>query len=129
MNWCFGRRGLACAHKFILHLHLRRARCFALHTGADNVLNIYMGANEATGAPSHRVALLARANTKPWIVPIGQNRRERRALPRGPCRLFFSDFGEFGAARKSSPFSTVLAVRRDSNLSDDLREQFDTIGR
>ena len=43
--------------------------------------------------------------------------------------VFFSDFGEFGAARKSSPFSKVLAVRRDSNLSDDLREQFDTIRR
>ena len=95
-------------------------------TGTDNVLNIYMGANEATGAPSHRVSLLARANTKPWIVPNGQNRRERRALPRGPCRLFLSDFGE---ARKSSPFSTVVAVRRDSNLFDDLLEQFDTMGR
>ena len=37
----------------------------------------------ATGASFHRAILLAKVLTKPWIAPIGQNRREWRALPRG----------------------------------------------
>ena len=41
------------------------------------------GAPEAIGAPSHHLFLLAEALRKPWITPIGQNRRKWRAFPRG----------------------------------------------
>ena len=47
----------------------------------------------ATRASFHRAILLAKVLTKPWIAPIGQNRREWRALPRGRFSAVFARFG------------------------------------
>ena len=71
-----------------------------------------MGSNQATGEPSHRVGLLTKANTKPWIVPIGRKAVANGELchvgcfsailvnlePRGKARHFRRDW-PYGAIR------------------------------
>ena len=92
MGGCLDRRGFA-SHIHIVDSYLHHgahAGCSDSEEVPATYIYIRRRCRATTGAPSHCVALLAKATKQSLVSPIGQNCHERRALPRGKCRLCFS---------------------------------------
>ena len=93
MGGCLDRRGFA-SHIHVVGLYLPTIAPLMHECDSEEVpaTHIYIcaGAAAMAGAPSYCIVLLAKATKQSLVSPIGQNCRERRALPRGPCRLCFS---------------------------------------